>query len=357
MVGELAKKERNIGLDFLRILAMFLITARHYIGYSYVAESMDFFSVNGVLLGVFLGLTRMSTNLFVLISGYFLVNSTFKLKRIIRIWTETFFYSVVFFIIGIILNNGDFSITDTVFAIFPVLSRHYWFSVAYLALVLVSPFLNKMIKAITEKEHRMIVIGGAIIFSAWTTFVYFSQGVLTGGNKGLLWCIYLYLIGAYINLYKEKIKFNVISAIVIAISFAVPIVYTFLKHRIPFLENFRVVDDESIFCLIGSVVIFIVFLNIRVNNKRIRDIIIAISKASFGIYLIQENCMIREYLWCDLVNAQKFADSWLMFVILLVCFVVLVVLSFVCERVFSVIYNKCYIIVDKIVLKVRKNET
>lgn len=356
-MGELVKRERNIGLDVLRILAMFLITARHYIAYSSVAESIDFFTVNGVLTGVLIGFTRIATNIFILISGYFLVNSTFKWNRIIRIWAETFFYSVLFFIVGLLLNKGDLSLSNMVFAVFPVLSRHYWFSVAYLALVLVSPFLNKMIKTITEKEHRMIVVGGAIIFSAWITFVYFSQGVLTGGNKGLLWCIYLYLIGAYVSLYKEKIKFNAIGKVVAIISFLIMIGYTFLSAKIPFFEKFKIVDDESIFCLIVSVVAFVLFLNKKINNKKLKDIIIAISKASFGIYLIQENCMIREYLWCDLANAQKLKDSWLMYVVLIVCFVVLVVLSFVCEKVFSVIFNKCYIMVDRIILKVKKNET
>ena len=33
-MSTIVKKERNIGLDILRILSMFLITARHYIGYS-----------------------------------------------------------------------------------------------------------------------------------------------------------------------------------------------------------------------------------------------------------------------------------------------------------------------------------
>lgn len=352
-MSTMVKKERNIGLDILRILSMFLITARHYIGYSEV-EGILGFSANGIIVNVLSAFCVTAANIFVLISGYFLVNSTFKVNRIIRIWAETFFYSVAFFIVGFLLSGGDFSASDLIFAFFPFISRHYWFSVTYIALICVSPFINKMIKSITEKEHRLIVIGGGILLSGWTTIVYFSQGVVTGGNRGLLWFIYLYIIGAYISLYREKAKFSIVTIIVTVFSFAVLLGYKLLLPKIPFLKNFIISKDDSIFSLILSVALFVVFLNIKINNKTVKNIIVAFATSSFGVYLIQENCMIRYYLWKDAVNASEYADSWMLFAMLILCFICLLLLSFVCEKAFSFIYNKCYKIVEKIVMKVKK---
>lgn len=351
-MSTIVKKERNIGLDILRILSMFLITARHYIGYSEVAGVLGF-SANGILVNALSAISVTAANIFVLISGYFLVNSAFKPKRIVKIWAETFFYSVLFFIVGLILNFKRFSLSNLIFALLPFLSRHYWFSVAYIVLVAVSPFLNKLIKTITEKEHRLLIIGGAILLSGWTTFVYFSQGVVTGGNRGLLWFMYLYLIGAYINLYREKIKFNTINIIVTFASFVVLLAYNLLLPKIPFISNFPISTDDSIFSLILSVALFVAFLNVKINNEKIKKIIVALATSSFGVYLIQENCMIRYFLWQDTVNANKFADSVLLFVVLLVCFIVLLAMSYGCEKIFSVIYGK---ILEKfkIIAKVKK---
>lgn len=353
----LVKKERNIGLDILRILAMFLITARHYLGYSGVIDTIGFSSVNGVLANVLSAFTTTAPNLFVLISGYFLVNSNFKLNRVIKIWAETFFYSVLFFAVGLLLNRGDFGVSALVFAFLPFISRHYWFSVAYIALVAVSPFLNKMIKVLSEKEHRLIVIAGGILLSGWTTIVYFSQGVVTGGNRGLLWFMYMYLVGAYINLYKEKIKVNAINIILSLVSFLILVLYSPLVARIAFLKNFPVKSDDSIFSLILSITLFVIFLNIKIQNNMVKKTLVAFATSSFGVYLIQENCMIRYYLWKDIVNANEYAKSGMLFVILLLCFIALLLLSFVCEKMFSFVYNKCYIKLEKIIVKVKKNET
>ncbi|MBR5321485.1 MAG: acyltransferase [Clostridia bacterium] len=356
-MNTLIKKERNIGLDILRILAMFLITARHYLGYSGVIDTIGFSTANGIIANVLSAFTITAPNLFVLISGYFLVNSKFKLNRVIKIWAETFFYSVLFFAVGLLLNRGDFSASSLVFAFLPFISRHYWFSVAYIALVVVSPILNKAINALSEKEHKLIVIVGGILLSGWTTIVYFSQGVVTGGNRGLLWFMYLYFIGAYINLYKEKIKVNTINIVLILSSLLILILYSPLVTKIAFIKNFPVKSDDSIFSLILSVALFVICLNIRLKNDTVKKAIVAFATSSFGVYLIQENCMIRYYLWEDTVNANEYVNSGMLFVVLLLCFIVLLLLSFVCEKAFSFVYNKCCIIVEKIIVKVKKNET
>ncbi len=350
----LIKKERSVGLDILRIFAMFLMTARHYLGYSGVAEIIGFDSFNGILMNIISVLAQSSANIFVLISGYFLVNSKFKVTKIIKIWAETWFYSVVFFGVGILINSKGISFANIVFTFFPLISRHYWFAVAYIALLAVSPFLNKMIKTLSYKEFSILVFGGAVILSAWTTIIYFSQGVVMGGNTGLLWFMYLYLIGAYINTYKEKIKCGIVTWGAFIISFIIVFSYFFLSSQIPFLKNFPIKNDESIFNLIISVSLFIVFLNIKINNEKIKKIIASISISSFGIYLIQENCMIRYYLWKDLADANKFAVGWQLFSVLIFSFIILTVLSFFCKKIFNVVYDKCYILVKKIVMKVKR---
>lgn len=336
---------------------MFLITARHYIGYSGVAGLEGTIQLDSLLSYVsyaIIVLGQCAPNIFVLISGYFLINSQFKSSRIIKIWAETWFYSVIFFIVGILINGDSFSLSKLIFAFTPILSRHYWFAVAYIALLIVSPFLNKLVKTISLKEYTFLVICGAIMLSAWTTFIFFSQGVVTGGNTGLLWCIYLYLLGGYINLTKEKTDYKKIAWIGFAFSFVLEYMIFRLSSVFSFLNNIPVTNDDSFFNLILSVSVFIIFLNCKIDNKMVKKIVIPVSLSSFGIYLIQENCMIREYLWLDLVNANKFSDNWMLFGILIIVFIVLVILSLLCNGIFNIVYSKCYEVAYNFVMKVKK---
>lgn len=329
-------EQRNIGLDILRILTMVLITTRHFLGYSGLIDTIGFSSLNGIvahLLRVFCG---CAVNIFVLISGYFLVESTFKIKKAVRIWAETFFYSVTMFLISGILGLDKVCVSSVVFSFFPIISRHYWFPVAYLALFIISPLLNKFIRAISDKEFQYLIFGGGIILSAWTSFVFFSAGVLTGGNTGLLWFIYLYFVGAYIR--KKEIKTTFLNYVVLIVLVIGLTAFQFLSESFAILQNFQFLKDDSIFELILSVTLFIIFLNIKITNKAVRKTIVAISTCSFGVYLIQESCMFRNYLWNELVRSDLLAARWYLFAVLVLIIIALFICAYIGEKIFGIVY-------------------
>lgn len=313
--------DRNIGLDILKIISMCLITFRHYIGYLDLTNAIEFTSVNGILVNTVSVFCSSAVNIFVIISGYFLVKSQFKVQKIIKLWAEVWFYSVLMFAIGAALGSYPITASTLVFSFLPVSSRHYWFPVTYLIMYAFSPLLNKLLLNLTKKEYTTLVLLGAVVLSAWTTFFYFSDGAVTGGNTGLLWFIYLYLLGGYFKLFDIKLKKNYTALIILLITVFL-VAFKYFQMRIPFLQNFSFKTDDSIFELILSVCLFILFLDIRQPQKKgASKIIFALSKCSFGVYLIQESCMFREYLWKDLVGNYIYADKWyLIFTMLGVAF-------------------------------------
>lgn len=91
------KKElgkRNLGLEWLRICSMFMIILLHSIDHSGLYETLE----EGTLLYAYeqfiYALVQVGVNCFVLISGYFLVQSQFKLRKLILLWIEVVFYAV-----------------------------------------------------------------------------------------------------------------------------------------------------------------------------------------------------------------------------------------------------------------------
>lgn len=304
------REDRLIGLDILRILSMVLITLRHYIGYAGLSELTDFFSFNGIAVRMLDILSGSAVNIFVLISGYFLIHSGFKWKRAIKIWGETFFYSVVCFAIAIAFGLEKITSGRLLLSFMPLLSRHYWFTVAYIALYAASPFLNKMLRALNEKEYTVLVVGGAILLSVWTSVIYFSTGVLTGGNTGLLWFIYLYIVGGFIRMHPQKLPKTAVCITGIAGITALLLIYELLADKIGFLNNFKPLEDDSIFELLLSVCIFAVFLRVKIQSSRWSKVIAWVGSCAFGVYLIQESCMLRQWLWLRLVKPGQLAQQW-----------------------------------------------
>lgn len=87
------KQERKLNFEALRILSMLLIVVFHYSDWGKVMY-IEGNTVNR-LIGDFINIGgRLGVNLFVLITGYFLVNSKFKVKKLIKLIFEVWCYSV-----------------------------------------------------------------------------------------------------------------------------------------------------------------------------------------------------------------------------------------------------------------------
>ena len=88
-------KKRNSNLDLLRILCMFMVVILHSLNHGGLVEGSlipgHYNWYNGNIL---FSLSLQAVNCFVLISGYFLCTAKFKLKKLINIYIQVFFYSV-----------------------------------------------------------------------------------------------------------------------------------------------------------------------------------------------------------------------------------------------------------------------
>ena len=106
-------KERNHGLDLLRLLAMIFIVMSHIEGQSGIFSNVD--SEFGKCIVWFLTSgAQISVNCFVMIGAWFLVDKKFKMERIMKIYGELFFYCVCITIFLAII----FLIIDVIFSLF-----------------------------------------------------------------------------------------------------------------------------------------------------------------------------------------------------------------------------------------------
>ena len=213
-------KKRIIGLDLLRIISMVMIVALHFYGNSGMLKICDIKSIPNVCTWLFEAAFVIAVNVYVLISSYFLINSDFKIKKLVKLFIETLFYSVLIFMIFVIIGKEEINLKSLVSNFFPIITKKYWFITVYLAMYIISPLLNIVIKNITQKNYKIMII-----------ILYIICFILDESRGySLYWFIVLYFVGAYIRLYKNDIKFNKIKCI--GIYFLITIIVTISKFLI-----------------------------------------------------------------------------------------------------------------------------
>lgn len=130
---------RQSNFELLRIVCMIFIIGIHMT----TQTKMDTYTASDGIAYyycLFIGSAgRLVCNTFVMIGAWFLVDSAFKPERIVKLWLEIFFYSVVITIICLGIGCNDANITTLVQAFFPIFGRPVWFGAEYLCLLMLVP--------------------------------------------------------------------------------------------------------------------------------------------------------------------------------------------------------------------------
>ena len=177
---------------------------------------------------------KIGVDVFVLISGYFLINSNgsiFDFKRILKFWGQVVFYSVGIYIVSCAFGVSGFRIKPFIKAFFPITFSSWWFASTYFVLYIVHPFLNKLLHEIDQKLYQSLLVMLVILWSVIPTFTTSSYQ----GNS-LLWFITLYAIAGYARLYGFNSKLTskhyfVLWAIFSILTYASSVIFTFMGER------------------------------------------------------------------------------------------------------------------------------
>ena len=199
------KRERSSNFEILRIISMCGIVAIHYLAGNLggMVENPKFPELEWFLSQTINSIACPLVNCFVLISGYFLIKKdSFGLRKAIDLIAITSFYGLIGYIVGIITNTVSWSMKGFVFAIFPFFDGKRWFVETYIILILIAPYINKVLLSIDRKSFQILLSIQIVVFSVWYS-IGLSAPVLDDGY-GIINFITLYLLGAYINLYGKK---------------------------------------------------------------------------------------------------------------------------------------------------------
>ena len=303
---------RNTNLELLRIVSMILIVIHHYSvhgGFDLINSNL---TVNKLWIQILSLGGKLGVNCFVLITGYFMINSNFKFKSLLKIILEVIFYSFIPILIFYGFGIVDINIKVLVKSIFPINFSLYWFATTYILLYCLVPFINQFIQQSSKINLIKLIILLSLFWSVFPTIL------LPGlGFSELGWFILLYFIAAYIRLYPNSLfnrfKINFISSVILmGLVILSVVIIDFIGIKINFANNYATYFSgiNKLPILLLSVSMFLTFKNLNIKNN---NFINAIASTMFGVYLIHDNILVRPFIWKTIFKNAEFLDSEYLF--------------------------------------------
>ncbi|MDO4475938.1 MAG: acyltransferase [Lachnospiraceae bacterium] len=295
---------RNDGIDLLRIVSMFMIVCLHVLGQGGAMRRLSSRPATYNAAWLLEVLCFGSVNLYGMISGYVGIRTDFKAGRILRIFFQLYFYSILMTGITWLISPALVDREIVIGSLFPLSMNTYWYMSAYVVAFVFSPFVNRMIRALSDWEKR--VLAGLLIgvFSIWT----FMPRILETDTMSLVagysfvWLEVLYVLGACLgSLPARKRRAGVYAAVYLlsaAAGWALKIGLEEYTRRVmgEAMYGRKVISYHSPFILIGSIALLLWFSQIRLCSGRIRELVRFLAPSTLAVYLIHVHPVSWQYL-------------------------------------------------------------
>ena len=316
-------KERNLGIDLLRMVSMLLVVILHVLGQGGVltaAGKLD--SDTNFKIAWFLEIAAYcAVNCYGLISGYVGVRSKFKYTNIVMLWLQVFFYTGLITLLFSIFHPAYFqgeAATELIWKmLLPAVKNQYWYFTAYFVMFFFIPFYNYAVNNMPRRQIRAVVIAGIVLFSVLPLL--FRAGILgkavsnvfyISSGYNMMWLSVLYVTGAYISKYRPFEKIPTYAFFLTYLGAA--LASWFAKFYIQ--GGSVTVHYTSPLILLEGVCLLLGFS--RLKLKAIGPVIRFLSPAAFGVYLVHVHPLIwEEYMKKRYVEFASFSTPKMIFAI------------------------------------------
>lgn len=296
-------KQRQANYELLRIVAMMMVVSLHFLGKGGLLPDMaQDYGIQGGVAWLIEAFCAVAVDIYVLISGYFLVESDFRLRKLLLLWGQVIFYSLgipaVCLAIGI-LPWEALSLDRILTWVFPVLREHYWFATAYVLLYVFSPLLGKGIKQIEKKQFQIIlgILLGIFCFSS--SLLPFDIALDKGGYD-VAWFLCLYLTAAYLRIYGIPKVLGGKNGLALYFCSTCGMWGLSRIYRIIYFKTGKLDDFISspfrynhVLCLLAAIALFGCFSRIVIQSDKAAKCICTAASGTFGVYLLHEHEILR----------------------------------------------------------------
>lgn len=298
---------RETGIELLRILAMLGIMASHFACYGAGGGGAG---AGGLWLALLQAGGKLGVDIFVLISGYFLIKApAVRTEKALRLWAAMFFYSLGLYLLGVGCGLVPFGRMALLEHLMPLCTSRWWFASCYLLLYLLSPFLNRLLGALRREEYLRL-LGLGLVF--WCLLPCLTGYAIDKGQVG--WFVLLYALAGFLRLHCDLSRLRAgrclgWAAGFVLLAFALYRGFGVLSARWGFLARYSAIAYEltSLPLLLAAVCFLLGFA--RLSFPRARGIL-PLARTTFGVYLLHEHDAMRGLLWGRLFSGEALSGSW-----------------------------------------------
>lgn len=291
-------KNRQSNIELARVLSMFYILVIHANMVSLDRPTpidLENHSLSVFVRYLFESIGIISVDVFVLISGWFMVKP--KIKGVLSFVFQVIFLWGIGYYIMLILGRAEFNIKGilTCFAF----TSWDWFIKAYMMLFILAPILNVFVQNSTEKIQRNVLI--------WFFLFMSTYGLFGGARKffdfgyGPLTFIGLYLLSQYVHntsklegtpyLIRRIFSFNKYTDLCIVFLCAITntiIGVVSLRFQLPLYGFVYAYINPLV--IIGALYFLLFFSKLSIKQN---SLINWLAGSSFAVYLIHSQIDIR----------------------------------------------------------------
>ena len=336
-------RDRNVGLDVLRIVAMFMIVTLHILSHGGLLNELIVGTTNYIVAWILEIMAYCGVNCYALISGYVGINARYKYSNIIYLWLQVVFYNLVttFFSLQ---NSQSMFWREIVKSFTTILDGRYWYFTAYFAMFFVIPFLNYTVKGLMRKQLEWLILILIVLFSCIPVLA--GRDVFgTDNGYNVFWLIILYIIGAFVRKYRYIISgkgrrylWLYFGCILITGSSKFGLEYISGKFSID-LNSGILINYTSPTILFAAVGLLLFFSKVSIPQILSR-FFFNISTLTFGVYLLHENPLIRQKFisgkFSKLAELPAFSMFFVIAITVIVIFALGCCMDFVRLKIFHV---------------------
>ena len=317
--------KRNSNIEVLRIISMLMIVAGHFAGQGGIKEQAAG-GISKIILFVLGSGQRVAINIFLLISVWFLVEQQFKATRLIRVWGEVFFYTVSL-TICLMMFGHPVSLKELVKSFLPFLGRPLWFASAYIALIMLTPFLNNIYRKFTKRQLKAMVVVLGLITCVLPTVASEMDTYLCA----IAWFVFVYFLVAYFKKYFKGIQVNgmvcIFAGIIlylamscfagVCVESSALVAAQHLAER--FLHDFKSIPN--FLCA------FLIFYGVILMKERKSKMINELAAGSFAVYIVHQTPAFYPVLWKTLTDTGLYRGKQLIPIFIVTVFMLYILIS------------------------------
>ena len=312
-------KKRIASIELLRILAMMMVVMLHYLSKGELLTPLtEEFGTGAYVTWLLEAFSIVAVNVYMLISGYFLVESGFKVGRLAELVCQVLFYSLLIppILMALGLLKPEQLTVYRLQYLFPNQMSHYWFITAYVIMYLLSPVLAAGARQLSQRRLRNMILLLLLFFSVSKSVLPVKLEIDSEGYDGL-WFVCVFLVAAYMRLYGIPFLQEGKRAAMCYLGSCVLIYGLTLGVRLVYLRTGRLgnfihapYEYNHILNLFAAISLFYAFSGWKLSGETlIGKVILRVAPYTLGVYLLHEHIELR-MLWPQWLGATLQCSSW-----------------------------------------------